>query len=95
MNNAAAVIMKQAEDSTSEDHSFLMGTNLESPFHLCQLAYPLLKASEVGNIVFMSSVAGGTALPGLSIYAATKGNPSQDLNAVDVECNSEIALSFT
>ncbi|KAL3536437.1 hypothetical protein ACH5RR_004898 [Cinchona calisaya] len=77
VNNAATVIMKRAENSTSEDRSFLLGTNLESPFHLSQLAYPLLKASEIGNIVFISSVAGGTALPGLSIYAATKGAINQ------------------
>lgn len=77
VNNAASVIMKRAENSTSEDHSILTGTNIESPFHLSQLAYPLLKASEIGNIVFISSVAGGTALPGLSIYAATKGAINQ------------------
>ncbi|XP_027173261.1 tropinone reductase 1-like [Coffea eugenioides] len=73
VNNAASVIVKRAENSTWEDHSFLMGANIESPFHLSQLAYPLLKASEIGNIVFIASVAGRTALPGVSIYAATKG----------------------
>ncbi|KAL3531785.1 hypothetical protein ACH5RR_005306 [Cinchona calisaya] len=77
VNNAATVIMKRAEDSSAEDYSFLLGTNLESPFHLSQLAYPLLKASEKGNIIFISSVGGGTALPGLSIYAATKGAINQ------------------
>ncbi|CAI9098274.1 OLC1v1034893C1 [Oldenlandia corymbosa var. corymbosa] len=77
VNNAAAVIMKRAQDCTFEDHTYLMGTNLESPFHLSQLAYPLLKASENGSIVFISSVAGGKALPGLSIYAATKGAVNQ------------------
>lgn len=74
MNNAATTMLKRVHDCTSEDYSHLMDTNLESPFHLTQLSYPLLKASEMGNVVFISSVAGGTALPGLAIYSATKGN---------------------
>lgn len=36
-----------------------MSTNLESAFHLCQLCYPLLKASGDGCVLFDSSVAGG------------------------------------
>jgi Tropinone reductase 1 len=48
-----------------------MCTNLESAYHICQLAYPLLKASGAGSIVFISSVAGVVGLTlGISIYAA-------------------------
>lgn len=50
-----------------------MKANLESPYHLCQLVHPLLKASGVGHIVFLSSIAGVVALPALSIYSASKG----------------------
>lgn len=50
----------------------MMSTNVESPYHLCQLAYPLLKASGNGSIVFVASIAGLKALPRLSAYAATK-----------------------
>ncbi|KAK7834174.1 tropinone reductase like protein [Quercus suber] len=35
-----------------------MSTNFESAYHSSQLAYPLLKASGAGSIVFVSSVAG-------------------------------------
>lgn len=65
--------MKGATSYTAEDYSYLMGTNFESPHHLSQLAHPLLKASGCGSIVFISSVAGVTALPALSVYAASKG----------------------
>lgn len=65
--------MKYACDHTVEDYDRIMSTNLESPYHICQLAYPLLKASGSGNIVFISSVAGGIALPAISAYAASKG----------------------
>lgn len=51
-----------------------MTTNLESAYHMCQLAHPLLKASGIGSIVFISSVAGVVALNSGTIYAATKGN---------------------
>lgn len=66
-------MMKRAIDHEEEDTSHTMATNFESPYHLCQLAHPLLKASENGCIVFISSVAGIVALPALSVYAASKG----------------------
>lgn len=50
-----------------------MDTNFVSGYHLCQLAYPLLKASGYGSIVFISSISGLKALPLCSIYGASKG----------------------
>lgn len=67
-------LMKKATDHTEEDFSTVMGTNFYSPYHLCQLAHPLLKASGNGSIVFISSMAGVTALPALPVYGASKGN---------------------
>jgi len=77
VNNAGFGIVKQAQEFSGEDFSNLMGTNFEAPFHISQLAHPLLKASGNGNIVFMSSVAGTVALPLLAIYSATKGAMNQ------------------
>ncbi|XP_050114317.1 tropinone reductase homolog [Malus sylvestris] len=73
INNAATCTLRSTADYTLEDFSSMMSTNVESPYHLCQLAYPLLKASENASIVFVSSIAGLKALPRLSAYAATKG----------------------
>jgi len=68
-------IWKPTVDYTAEEFSTVMTTNLESAYHMCQLAYPLLKASEAGSIVFISSVAGVVATSiGGSIYSAAKGN---------------------
>ncbi|KAK2989864.1 hypothetical protein RJ640_024418, partial [Escallonia rubra] len=77
INNAATTLIKSATQHTLEDYSSIMGTNFESPYHLCQLAHPLLKASGRSSIVFISSVAGSMALPALSLYAASKGAINQ------------------
>ncbi|KAL6142158.1 hypothetical protein ACLB2K_060441 [Fragaria x ananassa] len=72
VNNAATVTLRSTTEYALEDLSSMMSTNVESPYHLCQLAYPLLKASGNGSIVFIASIAGLKALPRLSSYAATK-----------------------
>ncbi|XP_057735596.1 tropinone reductase homolog isoform X1 [Arachis stenosperma] len=77
INNAGTTRPKHAIDYTSEDMTIIMSTNFESAYHLCQLSYPLLKASGYGSIVFMSSIAGLKALPYFSIYASTKGAINQ------------------
>ena len=72
-----ANLEKRTLDLTAEDFSFLVNTNLESCFHLSQLAYPLLKASEAASIIFISSIAGVVAInSGSIIYGATKGDCS-------------------
>nr|GLL35423.1 tropinone reductase homolog [Ipomoea trifida] len=58
VNNAGTLVPKDATEFTAEDYTNVMGTNFEASFHLCQLAYPYLKASEKGSIVFNSSAAG-------------------------------------
>jgi len=66
-------IFKPTTEYTAEDFSFVMATNLESAFHLSQLAHPLLKASGSGSIVLISSAAGVVHVNVGSIYGATKG----------------------
>ncbi|CAI9772982.1 unnamed protein product [Fraxinus pennsylvanica] len=58
VNNVGTNIRKPTVDYSAEEYSNLMATNLESSYHLCQLAYYLLKASGNGRVVFISSVAG-------------------------------------
>ncbi|KAM7264991.1 hypothetical protein ACFE04_002674 [Oxalis oulophora] len=77
VNNAGECILKPCTEYTQEDYSSVMSTNVEGPYHLCQLAHPLLKASGNGSIVFISSVAGSISIPLLSVYAASKGAINQ------------------
>ncbi|CAH2060160.1 unnamed protein product [Thlaspi arvense] len=77
VSNVGTGVLKPTTECTAEDFSFIMATNLESTFHLSQIAHPLLKASGSGNIVLMSSVAGVVNLSRASIYGATKGAMNQ------------------
>ncbi|XP_030938495.1 tropinone reductase homolog At5g06060-like isoform X3 [Quercus lobata] len=77
INNVGTNIWKPTVDYTAEEFSTVMTTNLESAYHLCQLAHPLLKASGVGSIVCISSIAGVVALNVGSIYGASKGAINQ------------------
>ncbi|XP_071677423.1 tropinone reductase homolog At2g29290-like isoform X1 [Lolium perenne] len=76
VNNAGQLFVKAAAESTADEYSHLMATNLESFFHLSQLARPLLLNSSVaggGSIVNMSSIGGTISYAGAAIYNVTKG----------------------
>ncbi|KAK4606603.1 hypothetical protein RGQ29_000724 [Quercus rubra] len=77
INNVGRNIRKPVVDFTAAEFSALMATNFESVFHISQLAYPLLKASGVGSIVFTSSVSGFVSLKSMSVQGATKGAINQ------------------
>ncbi|XP_038713807.1 tropinone reductase homolog At2g29330-like isoform X2 [Tripterygium wilfordii] len=73
INNVGTGLVKPAIEFTADDFSFMTSTNVESGFHLSQLAQPLLKNSGAGSIVFMSSVAGVVSLDVGALYGLTKG----------------------
>ncbi|CAK9166299.1 unnamed protein product [Ilex paraguariensis] len=77
INSVGRNIRKPMVDFTAEEFSTLMATNFESIFHMCQLAYPLLKASGAGSVVFTSSVSGFVSLKSMSVQGATKGAINQ------------------
>ncbi|XP_074268012.1 tropinone reductase homolog At5g06060-like isoform X1 [Silene latifolia] len=77
VNNTGTCIFRKTEEFTPNEYAAVMATNLESAFHLCQLAHPLLKASGFGSIIMMSSVSGVVSVNVGSVYAATKGAMNQ------------------
>jgi Tropinone reductase 1 len=70
-----------------------MATNLESCFHLTQLAHPLLVAAaaaaagggDASSVVNVSSIGGLVAYPALSVYSTTKGAMNQLTRSLAVE----------
>lgn len=76
MNNAGQLLVKPTAECTAEDYSKVMATNLESSFHLSQLARPLLVRAGGGSIINMSSIGGSIGFIGSTVYAITKGTCS-------------------
>ncbi|OEL17389.1 Tropinone reductase-like protein [Dichanthelium oligosanthes] len=94
VNNAGQTMFRAATETTAEDYARLMATNLESSFHLAQLAHPLLleavAAASGGDastscIVNISSIGGFVSYPTLSVYSATKGAMNQLTRSLAVE----------
>ncbi|KAG8090266.1 hypothetical protein GUJ93_ZPchr0011g26958 [Zizania palustris] len=93
VNNAGQVMFKAAAEGTGdgEDFARLMATNLESSFHLSQLAHPLLlHAAAAGgggstSVVHISSITGSVGIPSLAIYSMTKGGMNQLTRSLAVE----------
>ncbi|XP_015952218.1 tropinone reductase homolog At5g06060 [Arachis duranensis] len=78
VNNVGTNFQKETTEVTEEDFRFLVSTNLESAFHISQLAYPLLKSSEAASVVFISSIAGVVSVDMKgTIYSAAKGAINQ------------------
>nr|ABW81118.1 putative tropinone reductase [Boechera divaricarpa] len=77
VNNVGTNIRKPMVEFTAGEFSTLMSTNFEPVFNLCQLAYPLLRASEAGSVVSISSVSGFVSLKNMSVQSATKGAINQ------------------
>lgn len=77
VNNTGTNIRKPTADYSPTEYDHIMTTNLRSAFELTQAAYPLLKASEQGNVVFVSSVSGITHTSSGSIYAMSKAALNQ------------------
>ncbi|CAO1940822.1 unnamed protein product [Urochloa humidicola] len=92
VNNAGQTMFRLATETTAEDYARIMATNLESSFHLAQLAHPLLLAAaaaspggEASSVVNVSSIGGFISYPALSVYSATKGGMNQLTRSLAVE----------
>ncbi|OIN57957.1 SDR family oxidoreductase [Arsenicibacter rosenii] len=77
VNNTGTNIRKPTAEYSPTEYDYIMTTNLRSAFELTQAAYPLLKASEQGSVVFVSSVSGLTHTSSGSIYAMSKAALNQ------------------
>ncbi|KAL2898877.1 hypothetical protein RDABS01_023959 [Bienertia sinuspersici] len=77
VNNVGTYLRKPTTEFTAQEYATIMGTNLESTYHINQLAHPLLKASGCGNIVLISSIGGVVAVDVGSLSSKTKGAINQ------------------
>jgi Tropinone reductase 1 len=78
VNNAGLFFFQPATECTAEDYARMMATNLESCFHLSQLAHPLLLNASIagggsGSVVHVSSIASFVAVPWEALSALLHG----------------------
>lgn len=72
-NNAGVVAVSWSWKSTREDWDWVLGVNLWGVIYGIQTFVPIMLEQSVAcHIVNTASITGLTAIPGLSIYAATK-----------------------
>ncbi len=89
VNNVGMNIRKKTEEYSKQEYDKIINTNLFSTFELSCLCYPLLKKSEQGNIVNISSVAGQKHIKTGSIYGMTKAAMIQLTKNLAVEWAEE------
>ena len=90
VNNAGQTMYRPAAEITAEDFARLMATNVESCFHLAQLAHPLLVAAasaggDASSVVNVSSINGIISYPVMSMYATSKAAMNQVTRSLAVE----------
>jgi Tropinone reductase 1 len=86
VNNAGQTFFSEVAGTKAEDYTRVMATNLESCFHLAQLAHPLLLLPGGGGVVVnVSSIGGLMGYPLLSVYSATKAAVNQLTRNLAVE----------
>ena len=72
VNNAGITHSASLEDTSTEDYDKVMSVNARGPFILCREVLELLKKSESGKIINISSVVGVKGYPLQSAYTASK-----------------------
>jgi NAD(P)-dependent dehydrogenase (short-subunit alcohol dehydrogenase family) len=72
INNAGINIRKQVTDFTLAEWNSVMNTNVTSAFLLCRAFVPMMKGQGYGRIIQMTSIMSHVALPGRTVYAASK-----------------------
>lgn len=69
--NAGTALAATIEETSVGDFDRLFAVNVRAPFFLVQQLLPIL--GDRSSVVFLSSLAAGSAIGNLSAYAATKG----------------------
>jgi NAD(P)-dependent dehydrogenase (short-subunit alcohol dehydrogenase family) len=86
VNNAGVGLLSPVEELTTEVFLEVFAINVLGPLRLSRRVLPEMRARRSGQIVFVSSVVGLRALPGLGGYAATKAG----LNALADSLRAEL-----
>jgi NAD(P)-dependent dehydrogenase (short-subunit alcohol dehydrogenase family) len=73
VNNAGIAKVAPLAEAALEDWRAILDVNLSGVFHGCRAAAPYLIGQKSGKVINLASVLAAVALPGYTMYAATKG----------------------
>lgn len=85
VNNAGVATTKKALKITEEDWDLVLDTNLKSVFFCSQQAAQIMRQSEGGKIINMSSIMAAVGDLAVSTYCASKGGVTQLTKALALE----------
>jgi 3(or 17)beta-hydroxysteroid dehydrogenase len=89
VNNAGVVVLSTPESCTLEEFRFANAVMSEGVFLGCKYALPLLKESDSGSIINMSSTASHVGYPIFFAYSAAKGAVRAMTKSIAAHCQSE------
>lgn len=72
INCAGVFLAREIDQTTADDYSRVLDTNLKGAYLCCREAFKVMKKGSGGTIVNLASVAGKEAWAGLSLYSASK-----------------------
>jgi NAD(P)-dependent dehydrogenase (short-subunit alcohol dehydrogenase family) len=73
VNNAGIAKVAPLAEASLEDWQTILDVNLSGVFFGCRAAAPYLIRQQAGKVINLSSVLAAVALPGYTMYSATKG----------------------
>jgi NAD(P)-dependent dehydrogenase (short-subunit alcohol dehydrogenase family) len=73
VNNAGIARVAPLAEAALDDWQAILDVNLSGVFYGCRAAAPYLIRQKAGKVINLASVLAAVALPGYTMYAATKG----------------------
>lgn len=86
VNNAGIGAMGGVESLPLKDWQRVMGVNVDAVYYGCKHALPLLKASQPGSIINISSMAAFKIDPDYTVYNASKAAVAALSKSVAIDC---------
>lgn len=86
VNNAGIGAVGGVESLPLKDWQRVMGVNVDAVFHGCKHALPLLKQSQPGSIINISSMAAFKIDPDYTVYNASKAAVASLSKSVAIDC---------
>jgi NAD(P)-dependent dehydrogenase (short-subunit alcohol dehydrogenase family) len=72
VNNAGVYAWSPVEKTPPDKVDELLKVNLQTPYELCRLAVPAMKAQRYGRIINIGSISGAVGEANASLYSMTK-----------------------